>query len=146
MLPRTCGLAEYILAGDLYPEKTPTEESFRPVRQQARTAIDEDGAEVIIAGCKIIGSMLTQHHGDDPSGFLQGVAVLDGIVVGFKVVELKMPDVTQETCIILRECDGTMKVYRKIRTGILTGRIPTAPEGDGYDNFGEPITPVNHEA
>ena len=83
-----------IVSCDLYPEKTPTEEIFRRVREQALKAIEEDGAEVIIAGCTIIGSMLTQHHGDDPSGFLQGVPVLDGIVVGLKVAEL-MVDLTR---------------------------------------------------
>jgi len=77
-----------IVSCDLYPEKTPTDEVFRGVKEQAEKAIHEDGAEVIIAGCTIIGSLLTQHHGDNPRGFLEGVPVLDGVLVGFKTAEL----------------------------------------------------------
>lgn len=77
-----------IVSCDLYPEKTPTQEVFRRVKEQALKAIHEDGAEVIIAGCTIIGSLLTQHHGDDPKGFLAEVPVLDGVTVGFKTAEL----------------------------------------------------------
>jgi len=77
-----------IVSCDLYPEKTPTEEVFRRVKEQAEKAVREDGAEVIIAGCTIIGAMLTQHHGKDPQGFLKGIPVLDGILVGFKTAEL----------------------------------------------------------
>ena len=77
-----------IVSCDLYPDRTPTSEVFRRVREQAEIAIREDGAEVIIAGCTIIGSMLTQHHGHEPGSFLAGVPVLDGIVVGFKTAEL----------------------------------------------------------
>ena len=77
-----------IVSCNLYPDKTPTEEVFRRVREQAERAVREDGAEVIIAGCTIIGSLLTRHHGDGPLEFLQGVPVLDGIVVGLKTAEL----------------------------------------------------------
>jgi allantoin racemase len=83
-----------IVSCDLYPEKTPTEEVFRRVKEQAEKAIREDGAEVIIAGCTIIGGLLTQHHGEDPGTFLEGVPVLDGMVVGFKTAEL-MVDLVQ---------------------------------------------------
>jgi len=83
-----------IVSCDLYPEKTPTEEVFRRLKEQAKKAIREDGAEVIIAGCTIIGSLLTQHYGENPDGFLQGVPVLDGIVVGLKTAEL-MVDMVQ---------------------------------------------------
>lgn len=77
-----------IVSSDLYPDRTPTEEVFRRVKAQARRAIEEDGAEVIIAGCTIIGSMLTQHHGEKPTTFLQDAPVLDGGLVGLKVAEL----------------------------------------------------------
>ena len=77
-----------IVSCDLYPEKTPTEEIFRRVKEQAEKAIREDGAEVIIAGCTIIGGLLTQHHGENPGGFLEDVPVLDGMVVGLKTSEL----------------------------------------------------------
>lgn len=77
-----------IVSCDLYPEKTPTDVVFGRVKEQAEKAIRKDGAEVIIAGCTIIGSLLTQHHGDDPKGFLSNVPVLDGILVGFKTAEL----------------------------------------------------------
>lgn len=83
-----------IVSCDLYPEKTPTGEVFRRVKEQALKAVREDGAEVIIAGCTIIGSMLTQHHGKDPGGFLKNIPVLDGILVGFKTAEL-MVDMTR---------------------------------------------------
>ena len=83
-----------IVSCDLYPDKTPTGEVFRRVKEQAVKAIREDGAEVIIAGCTIIGSLLTQHHGDDPKGFLDAVPVLDGVTVGLKTAEL-MVDLVQ---------------------------------------------------
>ena len=57
--------------------------------------------------------------------------------------DLMMPDVSQEACIILGEADGTMKAFRKIQTGIITGRFPVAPEGGGFHNFDDPVTPEN---
>jgi allantoin racemase len=77
-----------IVSCDLYPEKTPTEVVLGRVKEQAEKAIREDGAEVIIAGCTIIGALLTQHHGEEPNGFLADVPTLDGMVVGFKTAEL----------------------------------------------------------
>jgi Asp/Glu/hydantoin racemase len=76
-----------IVSCDLYPEKTPTDIIFDRVKKEAEAAIRQDGAEVIIAGCTIIGSLLTQHFGKDPDSFLGGVPVLDGGLIGLKTAE-----------------------------------------------------------
>ena len=39
-----------IVSNKLYPEETPTEEVFRRITEQARLAVHEDGAELIISG------------------------------------------------------------------------------------------------
>ncbi len=77
-----------IVSSELYPEKTPTEEVFNRVKEQAEKAVREDGAEVIIPSCTLICSLLTQQYGEKPSEFLAGVPVLDGMVVGLKTTEL----------------------------------------------------------
>lgn len=59
--------------------------------------------------------------------------------------DLKMPDVSQEGCVILGEFDGTIKGFRKIHTGILVDRITVSPVGGGYVPFDKPIRPVDDE-
>ena len=77
-----------IVSNKLYPEETPTEEVFRRIREQARLAVHEDGAELIISGCTIVGGMMTQRYGTDQGWMLEGVPVLDGTLVAFKVAEM----------------------------------------------------------
>ena len=77
-----------IVSNKLYPEETPTEEVFRRIREQARLAVHEDGAELIISGCTIVGGMMTQRYGTDQGWMLEGVPVIDGTLVAFKVAEM----------------------------------------------------------
>ena len=77
-----------IVSNKLYPEETPTEEVFRRIREQARLAVHEDGAELIISGCTIVGGMMTQRYGTGQGWMLEGVPVIDGTLVAFKVAEM----------------------------------------------------------
>ena len=49
-------------ANDLYPEKTPEDEVYRRAVEVARQCVQEDGAELLISGCTLMGSVLT-HRG-----------------------------------------------------------------------------------
>ena len=48
----------------------------------------KDGAELIISGCTIVGGMMTQRYGTDQGWMLEGVPVIDGTLVAFKVAEM----------------------------------------------------------
>jgi len=76
----------WIDANDLYPGKTSEETVFEKAVEAARKCVDEDGAEIIIPGCTLIGSALT-HMLDDPFETV-GAPVLDGMVTGFKLAEM----------------------------------------------------------
>ena len=52
----------------------------------AKACVDEDGAEVIIPGCTLAGSVLTHDLPDAES--VIGAPVLDGMVTGFKMAEM----------------------------------------------------------
>jgi hypothetical protein len=75
------------------------------------------------------------------------MASIPAIPKGALEFDVKTPNVEQEACIILGEYDGSIKCYRKIQTGILSGRIPIATDtgNAGFQNFDDPITPVNNE-
>ena len=73
-------------ANDLYPEKTSEETVLEKAAEAARKCVSEDGAEVIIPGCTLIGSVLT-YRLDNPFKAL-GAPVLDGMVTGFKMAEM----------------------------------------------------------
>lgn len=73
-------------ANDLYPDKTSEETVLEKVTEIARRCVDEDGAEVLIPGCTLFGSVLT-HNVGDPMKTL-GAPVLDGMVTGFKMAEM----------------------------------------------------------
>jgi len=73
-------------ANDLYPEKTSEDVVFERAVEVARRCVEEDGAEVIIAGCTLMGSVLT-HTGSDAVDRI-GAPVLDGMVTGFKMAEM----------------------------------------------------------
>lgn len=81
-------------ANDLYPDRTPADEVFRVAVDVARRCVEQDGAELIIAGCTHIGSVLTSRM--DESLAAIGVPVLDGMVTGFKMAEM-MADVHRLT-------------------------------------------------
>ncbi|MCK4323232.1 MAG: hypothetical protein KAW89_01780 [Armatimonadetes bacterium] len=76
----------WIDANDLYPSKTSEETVFKKAVEAARECVAEDGAEIIIPGCTLIGSVLT-HRIQDPFDTI-GAPVLDGMVTGFKMAEM----------------------------------------------------------
>ena len=82
----------WIDANDLYPEKTSEDTVLEKAVAAARKCVQEDGAEVIIPGCTLIGSVLT-HSLEDPMAAI-GAPVLDGMVTGFKMAEM-MADLTK---------------------------------------------------
>ena len=76
----------HIDANDLYPDQTPTGEVIEAVLDAARACVVEDGAEVIIPGCTLAGSVLT--HDVPNVEEVVGAPVLDGMVTGFKMAEM----------------------------------------------------------
>ena len=73
-------------ANDLYPEKTPEEVVYQSAVEVSRKCIQEDGAEIIIPGCTLIGSVLTHRMAETTAAL--GVPVLDGMTTGFKMAEM----------------------------------------------------------
>jgi len=73
-------------ANDLYPDKTPAEKVRESALAAGRFCVEQYGAEVLIAGCTLVGSVLT-HTRPDPVEVL-GVPVLDGMITGFKMAEM----------------------------------------------------------
>ena len=84
-----------ITACDLYPEITPTEEVARRVVEVGRKCVEEDQAEVIIPGCTIIGSLLTNYFDKDPMELI-GAPVIDPMIAAFKQAEM-MADMCAKT-------------------------------------------------
>ena len=84
MLLKTYGLHEQFVsqrpfdidANDLYPDQTPTGEVIEAVVEAARACAQEDGADVVIPGCTLAGSVLTHDVPDAES--VIGAPVLDG--------------------------------------------------------------------
>jgi Asp/Glu/hydantoin racemase len=75
-----------IVANQLYPEATPTDEVLTRLEEVGRQCV-EDGAEVLIPGCTIIGALYSHGFQKDPVDVL-GVPVLDPMVVAFKMAEM----------------------------------------------------------
>lgn len=73
-------------ANDLYPELTPPEQVREAALAAGQYCVEQYGAEVLIAGCTLAGSVLT-HGRPDPVEVL-GVPVLDGMVTGLKMAEM----------------------------------------------------------
>ena len=73
-------------ANDLYPEQTPPAQVIEAVVDAAQKCVKEDGAEVVIPGCTLAGSILTHDVPDVES--VIGAPVLDGMVTGFKLAEM----------------------------------------------------------
>ena len=73
-------------ANDLYVDRTSPEETGRIVVETARRCVEEDGAEVLIAGCTLAGSVLSKEARDNPDGFT--APIIDGMLPGFKMAEM----------------------------------------------------------
>ena len=73
-------------ANDLYPERTPPHAVIDRVVETARQCVEEDGAETLIPGCTLAGSVLTH----DAAGATQavGAPIIDGMLAGFKLAEM----------------------------------------------------------
>lgn len=76
----------HIGASDLYPDKTSEERVYEKAMEAGRKAVREDGAEVLIAGCTLIGSVVTHRLKDPMKEF--GAPFIDGMVPGFKMAEM----------------------------------------------------------
>ena len=73
-------------ANDLYVERTSPEETREKVLSAARRCVEEDGAEVLIAGCTLAGSVLSRQMRESPD---EGKApIIDGMLTGFKMAEM----------------------------------------------------------
>ena len=76
-----------IMADKLYPEETPTQEIMDMLERVGKQCVEEDGAEVLIPGCTIMGALFSHGFGKDPvEGF--GVPVIDPMIAAFKMAEL----------------------------------------------------------
>ena len=74
-----------IIANKLYPEVTkPSVVKDKTVK--AMNQCLEDGAEVIVPGCTILGAVLTQYFNEELKSM--PVPVIDPMVVGFKTLEM----------------------------------------------------------
>ncbi|MFH1009526.1 MAG: aspartate/glutamate racemase family protein [Candidatus Latescibacterota bacterium] len=73
-------------ANELYPEKTPEDVVYQKAVEVSTRCVEEDGAEVIIPGCTLIGSLLTHRMTQAVADI--GVPILDGMMTGFKMAEM----------------------------------------------------------
>jgi allantoin racemase len=76
-----------IRANKLYPDITPTEVVAERLLEVSKKCVKEDGAEVIISGCTIMSSLLTDYFKQDPVDLL-GVPVIDPMFSAFKFAEM----------------------------------------------------------
>ncbi len=76
----------HIDASDLYPDQTPPAHVIEAVTEAAKACVEQDGAEVILPGCTLAGSVLTHEVSDAES--VVGAPVLDGMMTGFKMAEM----------------------------------------------------------
>lgn len=74
------------VACNLYPDKTPTQEIMHRLIEVGKKCV-EDGAEILIPGCSIIGTLYTKAFEKDPIEAI-GVPVLDPQIVAFKMAEM----------------------------------------------------------
>ena len=72
-------------ARNLYPDRN--SESFirDRVLDTARRAVEEDGAEVLLSGCTLAGSVLSKYQREHPGRL--SAPVVDGMLTGFKMAE-----------------------------------------------------------
>ncbi len=79
-----------IVARELYPDRTSQEEVLARLEKVAALC-REDGAEVVIPGCSIIGAILTtsqQGESTAASSGLSGLVVIDPMIAGLKTAEM----------------------------------------------------------
>ena len=74
-----------IRADHFYPEITPPETLKERTIKVANRCIEEDGAEVIIPGCTILGAVLTKYFDDDMK---EKLPIIDPMVVALKHAEM----------------------------------------------------------
>jgi Asp/Glu/hydantoin racemase len=73
-------------ANDLYPDRTPPQTVIDRVVTTARQCVEQDGAETLIPGCTLAGSVLT--HDRSEAVEAAGAPIIDGMLAGFKLAEL----------------------------------------------------------
>ncbi|HZB95739.1 MAG TPA: aspartate/glutamate racemase family protein [Herpetosiphonaceae bacterium] len=73
-------------ANDLYPDRTPPHAVIDRVLDTARRCVEDDGAEALIPGCTLAGSVLT--HGGAAAMQAAGAPIIDGMLAGFKLAEM----------------------------------------------------------
>ena len=73
-------------ASDLYLQRSAADDIRAAVLKTARRCIAEDGAEVLIAGCTLAGSVLSKAGREDPDN--QPAPIIDGMLPGFKMAEM----------------------------------------------------------
>lgn len=81
-------------ANQLYPEVTPTKEVLDRLERVGKQCVEEDGAEVLIPGCTILGALISHEFGRDPVEVF-GVPIVDPMVAAFKMAEM-MVDLRQK--------------------------------------------------
>ncbi len=72
-------------ATDLYADRSSPEEISTKVLSVARRCIDEDGADVLISGCTLAGSVLSKAARENPEA--HPAPIIDGMLPGFKMAE-----------------------------------------------------------
>lgn len=77
----------HIDANDLYPGRTSEATVFDRVIAAAKLARERDGAEMVIPGCTLFGSLLT--HQKERLDREAGLPSVDGMVAGFKLAEMR---------------------------------------------------------
>jgi Asp/Glu/hydantoin racemase len=73
-------------ANDLYVDRTPPEKTRQRLLATAKCCVEQDGAEVLIAGCTLAGSVLSKQSREDPASMT--APVIDGMLPGFKLAEM----------------------------------------------------------
>lgn len=132
-----------IVARELYPEKTPTQEVLTKLVEVSKKCVDE-GAEIIIPGCSIIGALYTTGFDKDPVDVI-GVPVLDPQVVALKVAEM-MVDLTRKTGYPAVSRIGIWRKqpeeeYSQIRQWMATHASPVAHYYDDRTNRASRLPP-----
>ena len=77
----------HIDANDLYPEQTSEDSVFERVIAAGKIARERDGAEMVIPGCTLFGSLLS-HRRQAFDGEV-GIPSVDGMTAGFKLAEMR---------------------------------------------------------
>ena len=73
-------------ATDLYSDRNSPDEISEKVLIIARRCIEEDGADVLIAGCTLAGSVLSKAARENPDA--HPAPIIDGMLPGFKMAEM----------------------------------------------------------